>query len=188
MKVAAYTFDEYLQKVRSFHGNASPGVVLGGVMVALAQSKLPPDGLYDAICETDCCLPDAVQMLTPCTTGNGWLRILNTGRFSVTLYDKHTGAGVRVFVDADKIKKTAEINKWFFGLVPKKQQDKEKLLMEIEQFGKSVLGVCPAQVDVATLVLPKPQYALCARCGESYLAGDGGLCLACRGETLIAEH
>ncbi|MCL2679773.1 MAG: formylmethanofuran dehydrogenase subunit E family protein [Dehalococcoidia bacterium] len=188
MKIAADTFDEYLRKVRSFHGNAAPGVMLGGIMVSLAQSKLPPSGLYDAICETDRCLPDAVQMLTPCTIGNGWLRILNTGRFSVTLYDKHTGVGVRVFVAADKVKKTSEINKWFFGLVSKQQQDTEKLLGEIELYGESVLGVRSVQVDMAALVLPEPDYVLCASCGESHLAGGGGLCLICRSETLIADR
>jgi hypothetical protein len=38
--------------------------------------------------------PDAVQILTPCTVGNGWMRILNLGRYAVTLNDKFTGEGV----------------------------------------------------------------------------------------------
>jgi formylmethanofuran dehydrogenase subunit E len=60
--------------VKSFHGYVAPGVVLGGVMVDLARRQLPPEVLFDAVCETRHCLPDAVQLLTPCTLGNGWLK------------------------------------------------------------------------------------------------------------------
>ena len=59
--------------------------------------------LFDAICETRNCLPDAVQLLTPCTIGNGWLKVVNVGRFALTLYDKYQGEGVRVYLDPAKV-------------------------------------------------------------------------------------
>ncbi len=37
--------------------------------------NLPPDILFNSLCETNKCLPDAVQLLTPCTVGNGWLKV-----------------------------------------------------------------------------------------------------------------
>ncbi len=94
MNIGSYAFDEYLQVVKSFHGHLAPGMIIGGVMVDLAQRQLAPEVLYDAVCETRNCLPDAVQLLTPCTIGNGWLKVVNIGRFALTLYDKYEGEGV----------------------------------------------------------------------------------------------
>jgi len=54
-----------------FFGLQQPGVILGCYMVEMVKTCIPDDILYDAICETSWCLPDAVQMLTPRTIGNG---------------------------------------------------------------------------------------------------------------------
>ena len=111
-------YDEFLQKVREFHGGLVPGVILGGIMVDIAKRDLPPDIILDAICETDKCLPDSIQMLTSCKIGNGWMRIINSGRFSVTLHNKRNGGGVCVFVDAIKINKFKNMSEWFLPSVP----------------------------------------------------------------------
>ena len=99
MNIRSYTFEQYVERVRDFHGFAAPGVLIGGFMVELAYQHLPEEGLFDAISETAKCLPDAIQLLTPCTVGNGWLTVINMGRYAMTLYNKYTGEGVRVFVD-----------------------------------------------------------------------------------------
>lgn len=62
--------------------------MIGGIMADFAMQQLPSNTLFDAISETTYCLPDAVQLLTPCTTGNGWLRVFNLGRYALSLYDK----------------------------------------------------------------------------------------------------
>lgn len=98
-RICAYSFEEYLIMVESFHGSKSPGLVLGGIMVDYAKSEMPETALFDAISETLPCLPDAIQLLTPCTFGNGWLKVINLGRFALSLYEKHEGKGVRVFMD-----------------------------------------------------------------------------------------
>ena len=66
--IGEYTFGEYLDAVESFHGYKAPGVVIGGIMVDFAMQQLPSNTLFDAISETTYCLPDAIQLLTPCTT------------------------------------------------------------------------------------------------------------------------
>jgi formylmethanofuran dehydrogenase subunit E len=66
-------FQELSAAVTHFHGYPAPGVLIGRYMVQEAKSHIKELVLYDAICETSRCLPDAVQMLTPCTVGNGWL-------------------------------------------------------------------------------------------------------------------
>ena len=53
--------------------------------------------------ETKKCLPDAVQLLTLCSTGNGWMRVTNLGRYAVSLYDKYTFKGWRAAVDLKKL-------------------------------------------------------------------------------------
>ena len=65
VQIGPYGFEDYLGLVKAFHGNVAPGLVIGGFMVDLAQRRLPAGVLFDAICETRNCLPDAVQLLTP---------------------------------------------------------------------------------------------------------------------------
>jgi len=36
MDICAYSFEEYLNMVKSFHGSLAPGLVIGGFMVDLA--------------------------------------------------------------------------------------------------------------------------------------------------------
>jgi formylmethanofuran dehydrogenase subunit E len=71
IKLGTYSYDEYVQLVKSFHGNMAPGLLIGGFMVDLAMKNFPPGELYNAICETAVCLPDSGQLLTPYTMGKG---------------------------------------------------------------------------------------------------------------------
>jgi formylmethanofuran dehydrogenase subunit E len=185
MPICSYSFEEYVECVRSFHNYAAPGVVIGGFMVDLACRKLPTGVLTDALCETAKCLPDAIQILTPCTIGNGWLKVVNLGRFALTLYDKHTGEGVRVAVDPIALEGWPEIRDWFFKFKSKEEQDVQALMAQIEDAGASC---CHARyVKVSHGVREKKHragFTVCARCGEAFPLDDGLLCLGCQGEPL----
>ncbi|MBW2217489.1 MAG: formylmethanofuran dehydrogenase subunit E family protein, partial [Deltaproteobacteria bacterium] len=87
MNIGPYTFDEFVPIVENFHGFAAPGVLIGGFMVDLALRNLPEGEFFDAVCETPKCLPDAIQLLTPGTIGNGWLKVVNFGRYALSLYE-----------------------------------------------------------------------------------------------------
>ncbi len=183
MNICAYSFEEFLQLVKSFHGQAAPGVVLGGIMVNAARRLLPAEVLFDAICETRNCLPDAIQLLTPCTIGNGWLKVVNVGRFALTLYDKYGGEGVRVFLDPAKVADWPEINSWFRQLKPKKEQDPDRLLEEIKEAGAEILEW--QRVKIRPQFLGKRsrgRMIICPLCREAYPAQDGGICRGCQGE------
>lgn len=183
MQIGGYSYEEYLRAVASFHGNVAPGVVLGGFMVELARQSLPDGVLYDAISETGACLPDAIQLLTPCTVGNGWLRIINLGRYALSLYDKYQGNGVRVFVDAKKVQAWPEIATWLYKSKPKKEQDKERLLDEIGKAGFAVLNCQSVQIRSRYLGKhSRGSISVCPLCDEPYPAQDGGICRACQGE------
>ncbi len=177
-----HTFEEYLEIVTRFHGGEAPGVIIGGFMVDLALRNLPDGILYDAICETRSCLPDAIQILTPCTVGNGWLKIIPLGRFAMSLYNKQDYHGIRVFMDAEKLEAWQEIKAWFFKLKTKKEQAREDIIREIREAGASILGSHPVNVQPeAVIKAHKGIIRVCPQCGEAYPSDEGGLCLACRG-------
>jgi formylmethanofuran dehydrogenase subunit E len=183
MRIRSYTYEEYIERVQSFHGFAAPGVVIGGFMVDLAYQHLPEEGLFDAVCETAKCLPDAIQLLTSCTVGNGWLNVINIGRYALTIFDKSNGEGIRVFLDPAKIEAWPEIKNWLFKLKPKKEQDLELLMEQIKEAGTRICGI--QHVKVAPRLLEKKHrgdIVQCPRCKEAYPGADGAICLGCQGE------
>ena len=184
MNIGPYTIEDYMHLVKSFHGNIAPGLIIGGFMVDLAMKELPGDILFDAISETQTCLPDAIQLLTPCTIGNGWLKVMDFGRYALCLYDKYQGNGVRVFMDTEKLKGWPEINTWFFKLKPKKEQDPIILRDRIIDAGPDILTIQHVTVDDVFLGKKgKGAIATCPSCGEAYPAKDGVTCLACQGNS-----
>jgi formylmethanofuran dehydrogenase subunit E len=169
--------------ILEFHGHAAPGLVIGTKMVSLAMDSLPAGPLFDALCETASCLPDAVQMLTPCTIGNGWLRVEDLGRFAVILYDKSTGDGVRVFLDPGKLKAWPEFYDWFYKRKAKKDQDFNLLMEEIRKAGQGVLTVKAVKIKPSCLIRrSKGEIATCIRCKEAFPAVQGSICRGCQGE------
>ena len=181
LSIGAYTLDEYQDLIRSFHGGASPGLLIGGFMVDLALKSLPPGQLLDALCETRACLPDAVQLLTPCSIGNGWLKILDFGRYALTLYEKYEGQGVRVFLDPQRLEAWPEIHCWFFKTRPKRSQDSLKLHQEIISASSSICGLKYVKVQPQILVHKgKGPITICPVCGEGYPAKHGTRCRACQ--------
>lgn len=174
--------------VRDFHGSAAPGLILGGFMVEEAKTGLPEGALYDALSETTHCLPDAVQLLTPCTIGNGWLWVLNLGRFALTLYDKYQGTGVRVFLDSGKVDAWPNLKTWYLKLKPKKEQDSVALIAEIKAAGASVCSLQTVRVSPHLLQRRgRGGIGLCPVCKEAYPLLDGRICRACQGEAPYVE-
>jgi len=188
MNIGTHSFDEFVGLVRSFHGYAAPGVLIGGFMVDLALRNLPEGELFDAVCETPKCLPDAIQLLTPSTVGNGWLKILNFGRYALSFYEKYEGAGVRVFLDPSKLENWSEIKNWFFKLKPKKEQDSQLLQNQIREAGFGLYSL--QNVEIQPQFLKKKDrggFVVCPLCSEAYPHDDGGICRACQGEAPYLE-
>jgi formylmethanofuran dehydrogenase subunit E len=184
MNEKPFDIEYYLHRVKSFHGHVAPGVVIGGFMVHLARSRMPEGTLFDAISETPACLPDAIQLLTPCTVGNGWLKIINLGRFAISLYDKYNGNGIRVFLDPGKLEKWPEIKAWFLKLKSRKEQSHEDILFQIKHAGVEIYGVCPVQIKPEFLKKrDKGKIGICSSCAEAYPLKDGSICIACQGNS-----
>ncbi|TAL31803.1 MAG: tRNA CCA-pyrophosphorylase [Spirochaetes bacterium] len=180
--VCGHSIEEYMVMVERFHGHPAPGLLAGGFMVDLAMKNLPKGEFFDALCETTVCLPDAIQILTPCTYGNGWLRIVDTGRFALALFEKYGGEGVRVHMDAGKLAAFPEYESWFFRKKPKHEQDRERLIGEIAQAGTMVLGVGRVLVHESFIGKQKGgKTGLCPICGEAYPLSSGDRCIGCSG-------
>ena len=180
--ICGRTYDEYIEMIKAFHGHVAPGMALGGFMVDLAYRNLLPGEYFDAICETRACLPDAIQILTPCTVGNGWLRIIDLGRFALSLFEKYTGNGVRVYVDSQELDDWPEVKTFFFKLKPKKEQDFEVLIGEINLAHTSIFGVKKVMVDLDAIKSSRRDaFTVCPLCGEGYPEDDGEICLGCFG-------
>ena len=183
VRVGPYSFDEYVSRVKSFHGNVAPGLILGGFMVDLAMRRIPRGVLFDALSETPACLPDAIQLLTPCTVGNGWLKVINLGRYALSLYDKDSGDGVRVFLDPRKLTSWPEVEAWLFKLKPKAEQDKGRLLAQMAEAGAELCGLQTVKIQQRLLKKQsRGRIALCPLCSEPYPERDGAICRACQGE------
>jgi len=188
MNISTYSYEEYLQLVKSFHGNLAPGLIIGGFIVDLALKHLPEGEFFDALCETPVCLPDAVQILTPCTIGNGWLTVLDFGRFAVTMYEKKGGQGVRVHLDAKKLENWPEIGDWYFKRKKKHEQNLDVLLARIKEAGHGLLSVQRVRVEPEKISRKKlGPVGICPACGEGYPARDGERCRNCGGETPYLE-
>lgn len=104
MNIGKYTFSEFKELARSFHGYPAPGLLIGGYMVEAVKRKVPDGTLFEALVETPKCLPDAVQLLTLCSTGNGWMRVINLGRYALSLYDKFSFEGWRAAIDLENLR------------------------------------------------------------------------------------
>ena len=183
MDIGAYTFEEFKTLAENFHGYAAPGLLIGGYMVELGKRSLPPGTLFEAVVESPKCLPDAVQLLTLCSTGNQRLKVLDLGLYAVSLFHKNTCVGVRVSLDVKEIEKWPEIAGWFFKRKAKRDQDVPQLLREIETAGDSLCKVEHVVVDTRYRGHGHMHViAICPSCGEAYPGEDGPICRNCQGE------
>ena len=184
MKIGTYAYEEFIEKVKEFHGSIAPGIVAGGIMVDIAKANLPEGEFFDVICESAHCLPDAVQLLTPCTIGNRWLKIADTSRYALTFYNKYTGKGIRVYLDAAKLGDRPAIKAWFLKEKPKKEQDLEELLREFKLAGTSIYSTESVTVKPAYITVQEKKHSairLCPECKEAFRTSLGEQCPACRG-------
>jgi formylmethanofuran dehydrogenase subunit E len=180
-KICGRSLQDVLNTIESFHGWTAPGIVLGGFMVDWAQELIGPGIESDAIVETSYCLPDAVQLFTPCTVGNGWLKILDWDKFALSLYDRKKLAGYRIWLDLDRTRQFPDLYNWYMRLVAKKDLPLEILIETIFNAGRSVLSSRAIHMTHFYQRKKKGQIEVCSGCGEAYPAAQGPQCTACLG-------
>lgn len=180
--VCGRSLEDFLDAIEKFHGWKAPGLVIGGFMVDWAQELIGPGIEADAIVETRHCLPDAIQLFTPCTFGNGWMKVLDWDKFALSLYDKKTLDGVRIWLDLEKTGSYPNIYNWYMRLVPKKSLPLEVLLGDILAAGRAILSGSPVRITQMHGKQKKGEIAVCSGCGEAYPTKQGAQCYSCQGK------
>ena len=174
----AQRLQPYLEQGVKFHGYLSPGFVLGAIMVDLAKELLGPRNLINAVVETKACLPDAVQLMTPCSYGNGWMQVQDWGKLAITLYDKYELDGIRVYINLEEARKYPVVEQWLMRIG---DIDEEKVAEEVMKAGRDILSW--QRVKVARhRKMKKAPLVICSSCGETHPATNGDLCLRCSGK------
>jgi len=182
-----------------------PGIIIGVYMVdfglkkfyEIFSDKKEENLKFNAVCETDWCLPDVFQGLLNLTVGNRYLHIINkSGRFAYCLYDREDGKGIRVFIDLENIspEKFPNIFKFFTRTRdPRVHTDRkfrsysnkmvvEEFLNAKEEERTKFFGWKKVHVK-----LPKKPELLpvkiCKVCKEPFLSKDAEICPECAGDS-----
>lgn len=177
-------YEDFLIRMEEFHGYRSPGMLIGAYMLDLALKRLGPTQYLNVVSETVVCLPDAIQLLTPCTYGNGFLQVLDWGKFALTAYERQTLAGVRVGLDNEVLPGYPLIRGWFERTGrPKQKPPFEELAGEIgAAVAKILVGRAVQLKKLLKDSRPVPT-GRCPQCGESYALRLGPSCPACAGKS-----
>ena len=205
---------ELIEKARMFHGHVCPFLVLGlrASEIAMKKLGLKKSGVVEtvredvlAIVEVNNCFADGVQVATGCTFGNNSLVYIDLGKNALTLLKRGEGRGIRVYIDAEELKKkyfSKEVHELFEKVVVRREGSEEEIhkLQELwEEIGYMMAEITEDEfviheVEIVREVERAPIFESirCSRCGELVMSArvvyvdDEPLCLACAGRTLNA--
>ncbi|MBW1699613.1 MAG: formylmethanofuran dehydrogenase subunit E family protein [Deltaproteobacteria bacterium] len=187
--ICGIRFSDLIIQMEEFHGYRSPGILVGGLMLDVAQEEMKPTPYLNAVTETVVCLPDAVQLLTPCTIGNGFLQIMDWGKFALTLYDRTTLSGVRTWLNADVLARFSLIRQWFERKTPAEAKPPfEKLAAEILEARGDLIRHRPVRLHRALKDSQHVTTIRCPECGEFYPKRLGPVCPACKGDAYFTYY
>lgn len=185
----AYNINPRLQELFTrcitFHTYPAPGLFIGVFMVDYALELLgarPGEKLY-AVAETYKCVPDPIQVIARCTFGNHRLQVVPIGKFAITLNrpsDKPKIEGVRVYVDAAKLKNYPIINAWYTHSPGFNSRTMiYPLIDEILKAGRNILS--SERVRVKVPLKQSWKSVRCSSCGEMVpdITLDGDRCMGC---------
>ncbi len=181
--ICGIKFEEFLIRMEEFHGYRSPGILMGGLMIDSALRELEPTPHLNVVSETVVCLPDAIQLLTPCTFGNGFMQVLDWGKFAITAYDRQTLTGVRTFLNYIRMPDYLLINNWFERTgQPREKPPFEELAQEILTAGPNLILNSSVRLHRSLKDSKSMPTGHCTKCGESYTMYLGKVCPACSGD------
>lgn len=186
--ICAVAYEDFVIRMEEFHGYRSPGILLGALMVEAALREGATTPYLNMVTETIVCLPDAVQLLTPCTIGNGFLQILDWGKFALTAYDRKTLAGVRVWLNHDALTGYPLIHSWFErSLKTREKPAFEELAPEILKAGADLVAHRPVRLHQALKSAQHVPTGRCPQCRESYPLHLGAACPSCAGQAYCSD-
>lgn len=180
--ICGLDYEDFVVKMEEFHGYRSPGILVGALMIEDALKEVGTTPYLNMVTETVVCLPDAVQLLTPCTIGNGFLQVLDWGKFALTAYDRKTLIGRRAWLNYDALESYPLIQSWFErSLKTREKPAFEELAGEIMKAGSDLVAHQSVRLYKSLKSPERIPTGRCQNCGESYPLHLGPSCPACEG-------
>lgn len=198
----AVTFEDCIR----FHGHSCPGIASGYRAAVAAMEVLgvtrPEDEDLVAVCETDACGVDAVQVIAGTTAGKGNLIIRDWGKHAFTFYNRKDGKAIRIIFRRDESDSAGEMNalraKVFAGTATGMEEER---FHELMHHATVDILHAPAEkimkIEQITMEAPKKARIFasvtCEKCGESVADAktqivDGRrVCIPCAEGTHIAK-
>nr|WP_319376568.1 FmdE family protein [uncultured Methanoregula sp.] len=196
------TFEDCIR----FHGHSCPGLANGyraatAAMEALGVTR-PEDEDLVAICETDACGVDAIQVIAGTTAGKGNLVIHDYGKHAFTFYNRKDGQAVRITFNRNDATETGDFAalrvKVFSG---KASQEEEARFHDLMHKVTIDLLHAPAEkiLTIERISMEAPKKArifasvTCESCGESVAdaktrnVGGKCVCIPCAEGTHLAK-
>ncbi len=180
--ICGRTPEELIRDIQNFHGFSAPGLLIGAFMIDLAYQHLEKNVDICAVVETLHGLPDAVQLFTPCTIGNGRLKILDHGKFAMTIYDRSSSIGSRIWLDLSKTESYPLIYRWFMASAFQRRQSDEQVVRDIITSGHTLLSFRSVKVTRGKNRKKNKGIFVCVKCREPYCTAQGDLCISCQGK------
>jgi formylmethanofuran dehydrogenase subunit E len=180
--VCGMDFDAFVVEMEAFHGARAPGIVVGAMMLDRALATVPDSPDLAIAVETFNCLPDAAQVLTSCTIGNGRLKVYDWGKFALSAYNLVTLKGVRTWVVPEAVTKWPLINAWFNPA--SRSGGRPEFASLVEPFFEArseLIGMREVSIVMPDAAATSKKSGICRKCGESYYLRCGELCSACQG-------
>ena len=183
VRLCGIAYEDFLIEMEAFHGHRSPGVLLGGLMLDTVLKEQESTPYLNIVCETVICLPDAIQLLTPCTFGNGFLQVLDWGKFALTAYDRKTLTGVRGCLEPDRLPEYLLIHNWFERTGrPREKPPFDLLAEEMLTAAPKLIACSPVRLHRALKDSNPVPTGPCPKCNESYPLHLGPACPSCSGK------
>lgn len=166
-------YEYFMEKANAFHGHVCGGIALG-IRTSLAAMKalgLDPHQKHKNIIvytEVDRCMTDAIMVVTGCSPGRRSLKLVDYGRFAMTMINLDTGKALRGTIKMEH----------------RRDEPIEDMLKRIAATSdEDLINLQEVKVDIPENDLPgKPRRtAVCSVCGERIM--DGRDCLF-EGKTL----
>ena len=180
--ICGMDFEQFVYDMEDFHGARAPGIIVGALMLDTALEMVPESPDLVVAVETVTCLPDAVQVLTACTIGNGRLKVYDWGKFALCAYNRETMQGVRTWVAADAVARWPLINDWFNPAQRKGDSPTfDDLVPVFFQARSELIAVREVRIVGEDHGFKKKKTGICEKCGESYNLRCGPICSACQG-------
>ena len=172
-------FDYFVKKMNTFHGHVCTGIVLGTRMSLAAMRYLDVDPRGEnknliVYTEIDRCMTDAVMITTGCTLGRRSLKLVDYGKFAMTLINQGTGRAVRATVIENfSRKEDMEETKRIIAAIPDerliKLQDVQVIIPKYDMPGfplkTAVCSVCGEQI-MDGRDMDRKGVVLCRGCAE----------------------